>query len=62
MCIRDRLIEIADSPAEFISACEMSLHDDTPERTAARIEAGRACSWDSRVSQMCDLLQKHRIL
>ena len=56
------LIEIADSPAEFISACETSLHDDTPERTAARIEAGRACSWDSRVSQMCDLLQKRGIL
>ena len=56
------LIEIADSPAEFISACEAALHDDTPERTAARIEAGRACSWDSRVSQMCSLLQKRGIL
>ena len=56
------LIEIADSPEEFISACEKSRSDTTPERIAARIEAGRACSWDSRVAQMCGILEGQGIL
>ena len=56
------LIEIADSPEEFIAACEASLTDTAPERTKARIEAGRACSWDSRVAQMCEILQEQGIL
>ena len=56
------LIEIADSQEEFIAACEASLTDTAPERTKARIEAGRACSWDSRVAQMCEILQEQGIL
>ena len=56
------LIEIADSQEEFIAACEASLTDTEPERTKARIEAGRACSWDSRVAQMCEILQEQGIL
>jgi len=56
------LIEIADSPEEFITACEQSRSDTTPERTSARIEAGRACSWDSRVSQMCGILEGQGVL
>ena len=56
------LIEIADSQEEFIAACEASLADTAPERTKARIEAGRACSWDSRVAQMCEILQEQGIL
>ena len=56
------LIEIADSPEEFITACEQSRSDATPERTSARIEAGRACSWDSRVSQMCGILEGQGVL
>ena len=56
------LIKIADSPEEFIAACEASLTDTAPERTKARIEAGRACSWDSRVAQMCEILQEQGIL
>lgn len=56
------LIEIADSQEEFIAACEASLADTAPERTKARIEAGCACSWDSRVAQMCEILQEQGIL
>ena len=56
------LIEIADSPEEFIAACEKARDDDTPERNAERIEAGRACSWDSRVAQMCEILTEQGIL
>ena len=56
------LIEIADSQEEFISACEKSCSDTAPEQIDARIEAGRACSWDSRVAQMCGILEGHGIL
>ena len=56
------LIEIADSQEEFIAACKASLTDTAPERTKARIEAGRACSWNSRVAQMCEILQEQGIL
>ena len=56
------LIEIADSQEEFISACEKSCADTAPEQIDARIEAGRACSWDSRVAQMCGILEGQGIL
>ena len=56
------LIEIADSQEEFISACEKSCSDAAPEQIDARIEAGRACSWDSRVAQMCGILEGQGIL
>ena len=56
------LIEIADSPEEFIAACEKSLTDAQPEKISARMEAGRSCSWDSRVAQMCELLEKRGLL
>ena len=56
------LIEIADSQEEFISACEKSCSDTAPEQIDARIEAGRACSWDSRVAQMCGILEGQGIL
>ena len=56
------LIEIADSPEEFIAACEKSLTDAQPEKNSARMEAGRSCSWDSRVAQMCELLEKRGLL
>ena len=45
-------IRIADTPEAFLRACEQALGDGTPERTARRIELGRACAWDSRVAQM----------
>lgn len=57
-----RSSEIADSQEEFISACEKSCSDTAPEQIDARIEAGRACSWDSRVAQMCGILEGQGIL
>lgn len=56
------LIEIAGSAEDFIRCCERSLADATPERIAARVEAGRACSWDSRVAQLCATLEARGIL
>ncbi len=56
------LIEIADSKEGFAEACEHALADADPARTAARIEEGRKSSWDSRVAQMCEILEKKKIL
>lgn len=56
------LIEIADSAEAFICACARAREDQTPERTAARIEAGRGCSWNSRVAQMCEVLAAQGLL
>ena len=37
------------------------LLDDLPERRAARMTAGRGCSWDARVAQMCKYLRDDKI-
>lgn len=55
------IMQIARSEEEFISCCEQSLHDNTPERCALRIEEGRKCSWDSRVAQMEEILREKNI-
>lgn len=56
------LIEIADSAEDFIRACARACEDQTSARTAARIEAGRDCSWNSRVAQMCEVLTAQGLL
>jgi glycosyltransferase involved in cell wall biosynthesis len=55
----DAIIRIAHTPAEFIAACAACLTDDGA--TSARMEAGRAASWDSRVAQMCQILKEKGI-
>ncbi|MBQ1265029.1 MAG: glycosyltransferase, partial [Oscillospiraceae bacterium] len=55
------IMQIARSEAEFISCCEQALTDNTPERSALRIEEGRKSSWDSRVAQMEDILREQKI-
>ncbi len=45
-------IHIARSEAEFITCCQAALADTDPARTQARIDQGKACSWDSRVQQI----------
>lgn len=56
------LIEIADSAEAFVHCCERAITDTAPARTAARVEAGRACSWDSRVAQLCEILRARGVL
>ena len=55
------VIEIARTQKEFIDRCEKALGDNDPERKKARIEAGRASSWDSRVAQMSGILREMKI-
>ena len=56
------LIQVATNPEEFSVKCAESLLDDLPERRAARMTAGRGCSWDARVAQMCKYLRDDKIL
>ena len=56
------LIQVATNPEEFSVKCAESLLDDLPERRAARMTAGRGCSWDARVAQMCKFLRDDKIL
>ena len=56
------LIHIADTAEAFIRCCAEALNDTQPTRTQARIEAGRACSWDARVTQMCGILKEYGVL
>lgn len=54
-------IHIADGRDEFLDACTAALDDTDPSRIARRIELGRACSWDSRVAQMEQVLSEEHI-
>lgn len=55
-------IHITKTPEAFLASCEAALSDNTPERTARRIELGRASSWDSRVAQMEEVLRAAKLL
>ncbi len=52
------LIHIAATAEEFVRCCQEALADTDPAGQAARIEAGRASSWDARVAQMLALLEQ----
>ena len=43
-------------------ACAEALADTAPERTEARLEAGRRSSWDARVGEMEETLRAMGIL
>ncbi len=55
------LIHIAADEAEFVECCEQALADTDPQRALERIAAGRDCSWDSRVAQICQILEQKGI-
>lgn len=56
------IIQIAEDAADFTAKCELALVDTAPERTQARIAEGRACSWDSRVAEICTKLREQKLL
>ena len=56
------IIHIADDAKSFEQACAAALEDTQPERTNARIEAGRNSSWDARVCEICAVLREKGIL
>ena len=56
------IIHIADDAKSFEQACAAALDDTQPERTDARIEAGRNSSWDARVGEICAVLREKGIM
>jgi glycosyltransferase involved in cell wall biosynthesis len=46
------IIYIAEGPQDFVGRCALALAENDPKKTAARIKAGEAASWDNRVAQM----------
>ncbi|MFI3314006.1 MAG: glycosyltransferase, partial [Eubacteriales bacterium] len=55
------IIQIAGSKEEFVTQCEVAITDVLPEHTEARLDAGKASSWDSRVEQMEEILRNEGI-
>jgi glycosyltransferase involved in cell wall biosynthesis len=55
------LIHLGGTAEEFLAACEAALADTDPARQAARMAAGKDCSWDARVAQMGDILTQRGV-
>ena len=58
----ESLIEIADTEESFVTACERAVSDADESRKQKRIEEGRKSAWDSRVAQMCAILEEKNLL
>jgi hypothetical protein len=55
------LIHLGGTAEEFLAACEAALADTDPARQAARMAAGKDCSWDARVAQMGEVLTRRGV-
>ena len=58
----DPIIHIARTREDFLAACGKAIGDTAPERTEARLEAGRCSSWDARVAEMEEILRGKDLL
>ena len=50
-------VYIARGEEDFVAKCEEAMREPDEEKTKLRIEHARACSWDSRVRQMEEILK-----
>ncbi|MDR0380707.1 MAG: glycosyltransferase [Oscillospiraceae bacterium] len=55
-------VYIADGPEAFTAACEKALAERGAWKPQQRISYGRAASWDARVKQMTEILERHGVL
>ncbi len=55
------VIHIAATAEEFSACCAAALKDTQPERTKARMAEGKKSSWDARVAQIMEILEKKKI-
>jgi hypothetical protein len=51
------LVHIAVSKSGFLEAIDLALKERSPENDRRRVEAMRSENWESRVSEMCDVIQ-----
>lgn len=52
------LVRIADTPAEFVAACELALNENNTDRQARADTFLSQISWDQTWRQMADLLER----
>ena len=52
------LVRIADTPADFVAACELALNEDNTDRQARADAFLSQLSWDKTWRQMADLLRQ----
>jgi glycosyltransferase involved in cell wall biosynthesis len=53
------MVECADSAAEFASAIEQAISDNSSERTAHRMAFARDHTWERQVAIMCDHIRQY---
>jgi glycosyltransferase involved in cell wall biosynthesis len=54
------LVQTAAGPEEFLAALETALATDSAAATQARMRAVERMSWDARVEEVIEIVQKHR--
>jgi glycosyltransferase involved in cell wall biosynthesis len=52
MVMMEEMVSIAGNTDQFVEAIEKNLAEDTPERTALRLQCAREHSWGARVDEM----------
>ena len=55
------VVRIAATPEEFAEQCSQAAERNDAELVRRRMEYGRQCSWDARVAQMTEILEKRGI-
>lgn len=56
------VVYIASTPDEFVEKCSAAIKERSNWHTLRRRELGKACSWDSRVSEMREILRQNGVL
>ncbi len=54
-------VYISGGTEDFIRKCEDAMNEPDEEKRKLRITYARACSWDSRVHEMEDILKEHGV-
>ena len=55
------VVYIAENQDDFVVKCREALQEGDPAKVEKRMEYGKACSWDERVSQMEQTLMSRGI-
>ena len=56
------VVYIAKDEQEFVALCSKALLEQDTEKIEKRLKYAKACSWDSRVNEMTQILYDHRVL
>ncbi len=56
------VIYVAATPDEILSQCDIAVKENDPALRQKRIAYGKACSWDSRVAKMEEILKEKGVL